>query len=491
MEIDKVDFNESFKLENHIQKTTKKLLTEKFYPTHRISNIICGRAGTHSCFRERASVIGSKEINSNKKLKDQNYSHSILYCKKSCRNKTLLKAIIYTFIILANSLIVNNFKKYKNPNVLVFSVPNKYQQSAELKDFLFEKRIKNHFQNRNIQILVQKRFKFWNRTQEGMKNTMYIPLYLMRNHLKLACRSKMQVLMIKNLIGLIKIKQCDPLLLCYKEIIFESTLYENIELDRKIDVVYTQSNLRTISPISYVKSKNYKIRNIMIWYSTNSDLMYKKNIKTFKIQNNYLSLDRIDRHLVWDKYAEKTLAKMTSKPIFVSGSLLFYPKNFTNKSTKEEFFKVLLFDVTPNEGMTEEDFLNTNQAIQTIREIINSVTRFNANSNRELKLFIKPKRRYSKSHSSEYMNYISTLRRQNLLKLIHHSSNLYEIINDSHLVICFPWTSPAVIAKELRVQAVYYVSDKEYVWNLIERRDIVLLRREIDLYYFIKKNLVA
>jgi polysaccharide biosynthesis PFTS motif protein len=229
----------------------------------------------------------------------------------------------------------------------------------------------------------------------------------------------------------------------------------------------------------------------MIWYSTNSDLIYKKEVKTFKIQNNYLCLDRIDRHLVWDIYAKKTLAKMTSKQIFVSGSLLFYPKKTQNKRTDENSYRVLLFDVTPTEGMTREDFLNTSQAVHTIREIVNAVTKFNANSNKEIKLFIKPKRRYAKSHSGEYIRYIAKLKRQKEIRLIHYSSSLYEIINDSDLVICFPWTSPAVIAKEIRVNSVYYISDREYNWNLIGRRDIILLRKENDLYHFIEKNLVT
>jgi polysaccharide biosynthesis PFTS motif protein len=491
MKIDKVDFNDSFKVENFIQQSTKKLLKEKYFPIHGISSIICGRAGTHSCFREKVSVNRSRGVNSNRKIKEKNSKYSILYCKKRCRNKTMVKAIVYTFIVLAHSLLINNFKKKALPNVLVFSVPNKYQHNKELKDFLLEKRIKNHFQNKKIQILVQKKFKFWNGSQENIKSSMYLPLYLMRNHLRFKSRIKIQSLVIKNLILFVRIKQCDPLLLCYKELIFEITLYECIKFDRKIDVVYTQSNLRTLSPISYVNSKNFTTRNIMIWYSTNSDLMYKKEVKTFKIQNNYLCLDQIDRHLVWDIYAKKTLAKMTSKQIFVSGSLLFYPKKIQNKRAEENSYKVLLFDVTPREGMTKEDFYNTSQAIQTIREVVNAAYKFNANSNKELKLFIKPKRRYSKSHSREYIRYISKLRRQNAIKLINYSSSLYEIINDSDLVICFPWTSPAVVAQELRVKSVYYISDREHNWNLIRRRDIILLREENDLYHFIEKNLVA
>jgi polysaccharide biosynthesis PFTS motif protein len=218
--------------------------------------------------------------------------------------------------------------------------------------------------------------------------------------------------------------------------------------------------------------------------------MYKKDFKAFKIENNYLCLDQIDRHLVWDIYSKKTLAKMTKKQIFVSGSLLFYPKKVQNEKIKMNSYKVLLFDITPTGGMNKDDFLNTNQAINTVKEIVNVVNKFKSHSNKELNLFIKPKRKYSKSHSSEYIRYITKLQRLNEIRLIRYSSNLYEIINDSDLVICFPWTSPAVIAKEIGVKSVYYLSDSEYNWNLIERRGISLFRKEDDLYYFIKKYLV-
>ena len=490
MKIDKVNFNDSFKVEKLIQQSTKKLLQEKHFSIHQISKIICGRAGTHSCFRDNASAKRLEGVNSNNKIKDKNSSYSILHCKKRCRDKTMVKAVIYTFIVLVHSLVLGNFKKKLLPNVLVFSVPNKYQHNRELKDFFLEKRIKNHFQNKHTQILVQKGFKFWNRPQENIKSSIYIPLYLMRNHFRIKSRVKIQFLVIKNLIHFIKIKNCDPLLLCYKELIFEIILYEYIKFDRKIDVIYTQSNLRTLSPISYFNSNDFSTRNIMIWYSTNSDLMYKKDFKAFKIENNYLCLDQIDRHLVWDIYSKKTLTKMTKKQIFVSGSLLFYPKKVQNEKIKMNSYKVLLFDITPTGGMNKDDFLNTNQAINTVKEIVNVVNKFKSNSNKELNLFIKPKRKYSKSHSSEYIRYITKLQRLNEIRLIRYSSNLYEIINDSDLVICFPWTSPAVIAKEIGVKSVYYLSDSEYNWNLIERRGISLFRKEDDLYYFIKKYLV-
>ena len=50
----------------------------------------------------------------------------------------MVKALVYTFIVLAHSLVINNFKEKALPNVLVFSVPNKYQHNKELKDFLMD-----------------------------------------------------------------------------------------------------------------------------------------------------------------------------------------------------------------------------------------------------------------------------------------------------------------------------------------------------------------
>jgi polysaccharide biosynthesis PFTS motif protein len=68
---------------------------------------------------------------------------------------------------------------------------------------------------------------------------------------------------------------------------------------------------------------------------------------------------------------------------------------------------------------------------------------------------------------------------------------LYEAVQESDLVICVPWTSPALIAKELGVKTLYYVSDRDYEWDLSQTRNIKLFRDEKNLYAFIRKMVVS
>ena len=113
----------------------------------------------------------------------------------------------------------------------------------------------------------------------------------------------------------------------------------------------------------------------MIWYSTNSDLIYRNHKSSFKIENNYLCLDQIDRHLVWDRAAKIKLSKMTEKNIYVCGSLLFYPYKKSFKQKSNEVFNILYFDITPLEDANMDDFLNPDQAEMSVQEILNVITK--------------------------------------------------------------------------------------------------------------------
>ena len=69
---------------------------------------------------------------------------------------------------------------------------------------------------------------------------------------------------------------------------------------------------------------------------------------------------------------------------------------------------------------------------------------------------IKPKRAYSQMHSKKYITKIMEHSRQHQIEILSPNANLYEIISQSDLVIATPWTSPAVLAKELATNSVFF-----------------------------------
>lgn len=482
------NFNDSFEIEKFIQEQTKLTLRNQSKINQQINAIIMGRAGTHRCYRKNFLEF---KLSKNKVNKGplRNNSSVILKCTRFCRFSSSMKSIFFTFVIICQCITNFKLRKKSMPNVLVFSIPSNATTNTELYNFFSEKRISKHLLSDNINILVNKKFSVFDRhNHRNVRNTRYIPFYILRNNLSIKKNLHMQKAAIKNLFELLKVRNCDPLHLCFRELIFELDLYKCVDLSLETTFVYTQSNLRILSPISYMLENTFKTRNIMIWYSTNSELIYKKKIKPFMIQNNYLSLDRIDRHLVWDEHAKSSLKKMTDKPIYSCGSLLFYPKPVTRIRKTPGIYKILIFDITPSESVTEEDFLSPIRAVNTIRDIVNVTDSLKSYLNIPIEISIKPKRKYSKFHSNMYLKYLNNLVSREKIVLLNHSLNLYEVISDADLVICFPWTSPALIAREYGVKATYYVSDVKKEWNLKQNRDITCIRSEQDLEVFIRKN---
>lgn len=487
MSKNEINFNNSFRIEEFIQNQTKHLLRRYPSSIQSINKIISGRAGTHSCYRRNYFKLQAYRVLNDRKVANGNQT-DVLRCTRICKLNSHIRAILLILLVFMNCLPLIKLKNRQMPNVLVYSTPSKKLNDEEIYNFFVEPRIKKHLQSKKPQILIQKKPNLKNHNlNQNITSTRYIPLYLLRNYLSFRSKIRMQKVVLKNLLELIKVKNCDPLLLCHKELIFEIGLYKSINLNKKTDVIYTQSNLRVLSPISYLDRVNYKKRNIMIWYSTNSDLIYKNHENTFKIENNYLCLDQIERHLVWDRAAKIKLSEITEKDIYVCGSLLFYPHKKTYIQKNNKVFNILFFDITPLEGANKNDFINPDQAVKTVQEIINVITKIRIDLTLEIVLAIKPKRDYSKLNSQKYLIYLKQLQKQKKILVLENSSNLYEAIQESDLVICVPWTSPALIAKELGVETLYYVSDQDYEWDLRHTRDIKLFRDEQKLHSFIRK----
>lgn len=68
---------------------------------------------------------------------------------------------------------------------------------------------------------------------------------------------------------------------------------------------------------------------------------------------------------------------------------------------------------------------------------------------------LKPKRRYSNLHAKDYISLVRELSDEGLLELVPASANLYQTVSESDFVLAFPFTSPALIAKELQRDAIY------------------------------------
>ena len=243
MKTHKTNFNDSFKIEKLIQDQTKLLLHNKSPSIRQISNIIAGRAGTHSCYRRNFFMQQLNKMQNSRKV-SKTSDFSLLACTRRCKFLSRIKSLFFTLLVVINSV---TFFKQNNKlvsNVLVFSTPAENIRTSDIYNFILQQRIRKHLRCKEPKILVQKKgFNLLNANKyQNIKSTRYIPLYMLRNNLSIKHKFYVQKTVVKNLFKLLKTKNCDPLYLCSKELIFEELLYKTLELNHNLDIIYTQSN---------------------------------------------------------------------------------------------------------------------------------------------------------------------------------------------------------------------------------------------------------
>ena len=196
----------------------------------------------------------------------------------------------------------------------------------------------------------------------------------------------------------------------------------------------------------------------MFWYSTNWRPIQKHTGSTVpEIISKDLDVF-VDLHLVWDKFEIETLREYGIVKAKDFGSMLFYPA--ANARVLPKVLTVTFFDVTPFKDST--GFYSEQMAIRNILGLVTTIARLKESSGLQISLQIKPKRKYltahskySKAHSSEYVNLLHNLSQNGSLKQLPSDSNLYHIVGSSSLVLGTPFTSPVLIAKELDVSCAF------------------------------------
>jgi polysaccharide biosynthesis PFTS motif protein len=82
--------------------------------------------------------------------------------------------------------------------------------------------------------------------------------------------------------------------------------------------------------------------------------------------------------------------------------------------------------------------------------------------NPEIQVFLKPKRKYDSNHNQDYVKQISDWdRKLRNFHILAFDADLYETISSAKLVVAIPFTSAALIAKELEIPVFYFSPDHE------------------------------
>lgn len=213
---------------------------------------------------------------------------------------------------------------------------------------------------------------------------------------------------------------------------------------------FLSSGLPTVFSLNTLKSTR-----IIIWYSINSIPIVKRGEQP----RNYLHEDfvyKVDEHFVWDKYQKADLESRGVARATVKKSMVFIAKDSSPENIPRiPSFKVTFFDVTPFKEY-DDGFYSTRAAIRTLEELIRNLVLLEQEELEDLELYLKPKRPYVPAHSKSYLQFVEESVSSGKIKWLTPNANIYDVIEQSRVVLTPPFSSPAIIARELGVPCAFY-----------------------------------
>jgi polysaccharide biosynthesis PFTS motif protein len=243
----------------------------------------------------------------------------------------------------------------------------------------------------------------------------------------------------------------------FKQEVFDKLVYQNCLLKGlRVNLVTTQSHLNKLPAIFKIKIGS-QIKTSMLWYSVNSIPIRSRVSEKFNYPRSWIeNLSNIDMNYVWTEPDPLDILSLTGAKFKVVGSIMFYkPSHITQAQLYD--FKILILDVTPFSNLPKDSIYNYEYAIEFLRDVIVAGEYLRGKS-LQVELVLKPKRSYSTKHHLLYRNYIESLEKSGIIKCLPFSSDIYKATSESKIVISPPYSSGALIAKEMNVKACYYVS---------------------------------
>ena len=377
----------------------------------------------------------------------------------------------------------------KHKITLIFSLTKdqilKDNSLDKIQDFFASEKFSTMRKN---EILIECR-KFW-RTKKfsNLTVTLDIPLLMFVRSFSLQQQFELLTIFSQRFILLIKsFNNSQYIYLVFKEYIFDEIVYLSIKKKNQVDKIITGPGNWKYQPIIFEISE-FKGERIMLWYSSNSIPNKSKSKKTANAPTDeeiFLKLMTIDTHWVWTNEHKKYLMERTRSKILVKGSMIFY--NPPKKPNYIKKYDIVIFDVTPPNNVSDlrDTILTFPIAKQFLEDIVECANLVSRKLDKDISIYLKHKRDFSKSHSSEYIAYVGQLVRNCQLSRMPVDIDLYETITASKMIICFPFTSPVIIGQELKVPSIHYSSNN----ILAKYNQTSFIQDKRKLIKFIETNL--
>lgn len=251
-------------------------------------------------------------------------------------------------------------------------------------------------------------------------------------------------------------------------------------INRQSEVLITTQSQLLSTPLVF-KSK-LKASRVMYWYSNNSMQISKQ--KSVNLDYSYLSQPVISDHFVWTSTWGKFLEERnTNAVITVIGPILFKNLSKYVKSEKIDLpqtKQILIFDVTPKKNAGVDSIYSEKEMTQFVSDIAGVTTAMYPNA----LIKLKPKRKYTSDDSISYCDFLEA--HSSRIQILKWHSDIGNEISKSDLVICVPYSSPALIAKYLGIPTIFYTASVDFKLDPIHE-DILVVQGPTELRRFLEE----
>jgi len=428
---------------NQTYSSTQKVIDgelSKFSLSHEIRDFASQTRAASADQKNRANVFGYPGLN-------ESY---IRQAKKHLE--------FYFIIFLACTRIFKGKKRRLKQLNLLFGLTSSLIEKPNTLKKMRRNILGNKFGLREEDLLIVE-YKSWRLHTRTQNQKIVIDIGLELFTRLLSRREKVKMLRVAlNRYSRFRIKSSSDLRLHIpiKEYCFYEPIFEKIELAKISTLITTQSHA-LIQPLIFQYLRHFdSTRKIMIWYSSNNVIIHKGNELELVDGDDYswLSVAAISKHYVWTKNQKNYLSQFCTAEFEVSGPFVFHT-NDSIRTWAANPFDVLIFDVTPRQNMTESNIYSAKYLSAFINDVI--TIRKESVLLPSIKIFLKPKRKYESTRDSNYVSLINKLKSNRIISVLDPHSNLYSVIAKSKLVICYPFTSPALVAKAMGKKVIFYI----------------------------------
>jgi polysaccharide biosynthesis PFTS motif protein len=287
-----------------------------------------------------------------------------------------------------------------------------------------------------------------------------------------------------------------PMLNLYFHILLKSTL--NISLKKiwrmnhikLLDLIGQEFTLQTFVTNSCLGEHPYNLsKEVKRNYVTNC-LHYSENSlpigvgKNTKLPNvEWLTNESSDVQWVWSEGFANYIRSVNSKTIVKAVGVIDF-----QFAASVRRINILVFNSTPaRTSYPALEIYTLDSAIKFISDIVTVTEKVVlGKEDIEIKIFVKPKRKYGKIHSQDYIKFLNRLQEDNKIVILDGSSNYFEHANLCDLIISIPYTTAAQIGNYLGVESVYYNPLNEQL-TLPRKNDVRTIQSVEDLHEVISK----